>query len=502
MIIAGFVAGLYAQSITTTYSYTWKYDTTYKSQAGTKDFTYTGGTQTYAATAGTYTLQVWGAEGGGQRLSGNGSSGYGGYGGYSTGILTLTSSATLYIYVGGYGQSSSSGPAAGGWNGGGSGYASSSGEPGNGGGGGTDIRINSMSLYARVIVAGGGGGGGEDSGDSYGHGGGTTGVGYSSYDAGQTYAGTNGSFGQGATTNYGDGGGGGGGWYGGGTSQSGSTGSDTQGGGGGSGYVYTASTVGYYPSGCLLNSSHYLASAATYAGNTSFASTTGGTETGHLSNGHAKITYSFQVIDRIDSSISHTYVITTIIDSVCKNGFYNRFGFNVDGSSLSSGVHTFTHNNQISGKDSTTILKITIKPDPSTFLEVESPFSYFWPATGITYTESGIYSYGTVTADGCDSSVVLALTIYDPTIGIDENVDSQDVIIKPNPAKEFVDITSENGDEFDLTVYNIYGQSCMRKKVYGENTRVYVGDLPSGTYLFRICDNGGRVIVKKIIKSE
>ena len=60
----------------------------------------------------------------------------------------------------------------------------------------------------------------------------------------------------------------------------------------------------------------------------------------------------------------------------------------------------------------------------------------------------------------------------------------------------------ENGDEFDLTVYNIYGQSCMRKKVYGENTRVYVGDLPSGTYLFRICDNGGRVIVKKIIKSE
>ena len=61
-------------------------------------------------------------------------------------------------------------------------------------------------------------------------------------------------------------------------------------GAGGSGYVYTSSTASSYPSGCLLNSSYYLSNAATYAGNTSFVSPTGGNETGHTGNGYARIT--------------------------------------------------------------------------------------------------------------------------------------------------------------------------------------------------------------------
>lgn len=219
-----------------------------------KEFNYTGNTQSIELLPGKYKLEVYGAEGGGRRLSGNSSSGLGGYGGYSTGILTLKTKTTLLIYVGGYGQSSNSGIAYGGWNGGGSGYASGSGEPGNGGGGGTDIRLSS-SLYSRIIVAGGGGGGGEDTGDSYGHGGGTTGT--SNYYPGtQTSAGTGGGFGYGGSTGSGDGGGGGGGWYGGGTISA-SYGSDTQGGGGGSGYVYTASTASYYPN-CQLDTTYYL----------------------------------------------------------------------------------------------------------------------------------------------------------------------------------------------------------------------------------------------------
>ena len=75
----------------------------------------------------------------------------------------------------------------------------------------------------------------------------------------------------------------GGGWYGGGSGNAGS-------GGGGSGYVYTSATASNYPSGCLLNSSYYLTNAATYAGNTSFVSPTGGNETGHSGNGYARIT--------------------------------------------------------------------------------------------------------------------------------------------------------------------------------------------------------------------
>ncbi|MCI6457990.1 MAG: glycine rich domain-containing protein [Clostridium sp.] len=222
-----------------------------------KKFNYTGNIQSIELLPGKYKLEVWGAEGGGRRLSGNSSSGLGGYGGYSTGILRLNYKTTLFVYVGGYGKSSNSGIAYGGWNGGGNGYASSSGESGNGGGGGTDIRTSS-SLYSRIIVAGGGGGGGEDEGDEYGHGGDTTGT--SNYYPGtQTSAGSGGGFGYGGSTGNGDGGGGGGGWYGGGTISSASIGSDTQGGGGGSGYVYTESTASNYPN-CQLDSSYYLES--------------------------------------------------------------------------------------------------------------------------------------------------------------------------------------------------------------------------------------------------
>ena len=202
-------------------------------------FSYTGDMQTWTVPGGIteINLNVWGAEGGGSRLSSNTASGLGGLGGYSTGTLTVTPGDVINIFVGGYGESSEIGVAAGGWNGGGSGYGSSAGEPGNGGGGASDIRFGGTALTDRVIVAGGGGGGGEDAGDSVGQGGGLEGTGYPGFDATQIAAGTNGSLGLGASTNSADGGGGGGGYYGGGTTASASVGDDSQGGGGGSGYI-------------------------------------------------------------------------------------------------------------------------------------------------------------------------------------------------------------------------------------------------------------------------
>ena len=216
-------------------------------------YNYTGSVQSYAIPDGTsaITMEVWGAEGGGQRISGNTNSGYGGKGGYSIGTL-LSPTGTLYICVGGTGSSSTNDYAAGGYNGGGSGHASSDSEPGNGGGGATHIATASGVLSglsgnqdAVLIVAGGGGGGGEDASDTGGDGGGTSGGnGNATGNEGGTQlaAGPNGGFGQGASTNLGDGGGGGGGWYGGGSNQSDSSGGDTNGGGGGSGYLKSTLT--------------------------------------------------------------------------------------------------------------------------------------------------------------------------------------------------------------------------------------------------------------------
>lgn len=215
-------------------------------------------------TTGNYRLEVWGAQGNNN----------GGNGGYSTGTISLTSGTKLYVYVGG--QSGYNG-------GGGSGTLYS-------GGGASDIRINSSSLLARVIVAGGGGAGSLDA--PAGYGGGTVGG-----DAEYCYGGTataggggfdnegNGSFGLGGWSSVNQGSGGGG-WYGGGADELGFSGA------GGSGYVYTSASSTNYPSGCLLNSLNYLSSAATIGGNSSIPTHTGvGSMIGNAGNGYIKITY-------------------------------------------------------------------------------------------------------------------------------------------------------------------------------------------------------------------
>lgn len=127
--------------------------------------TYSGEPYTFDVTeTGPYLIEVFGA-------SGNNN---GGAGGYSSGKINLSSSDTLYVYVGGKT----------GYNGGGLNTQTT---PTKGaGGGGTDVRLNSDSINSRIIVAGGGGGGSSDY--AGGAGGGLTG----SKGAGATYSsGTN-----------------------------------------------------------------------------------------------------------------------------------------------------------------------------------------------------------------------------------------------------------------------------------------------------------------------
>lgn len=274
------------------------------------NFDYTGAVQSVTLPKGTYKLECWGAQGGYSSSNSGIEVGMGGKGGYSAGTITLNQKTPIYIYAGGVGSISGNGKADGGFPNGGSSWASSTSEGAGGGGGSSDIRIGTDSLYARVIVAGGGGGGGEDN-ETGGYGGGETGGTSGSGTPGSQTA-PSGYFGIGGHTSY-DGGGGGGGWYGaypaGGqtTPATGSSESDTSGSPGGSGYVYTSATASNYPSGCLLNSSYYLSAAKTIAGNTSFTSPTGSSETGHSGNGYCRITVieckNVALYTRINNSI-------------------------------------------------------------------------------------------------------------------------------------------------------------------------------------------------------
>ena len=182
-------------------------------------FNFNGAAQSLVIPAGvtSISIQAWGASGG--RNTTNVAS-VSGKGGYASGTLSVTPGETIYIYVGGKGENSTTAAdacttcfRAGGYNGGGIGV-----NGGAGGGGASDIRKGGSALSNRVLVAGGAGGVGYNAGDySGGYGGGATGgpgAGSGAAVAGTQIAGY--SLGNGGPyTQNNDCGGGGGGYYGG-----------------------------------------------------------------------------------------------------------------------------------------------------------------------------------------------------------------------------------------------------------------------------------------------
>ena len=250
-------------------------------------YSYKGAVETFTAPENAnYKLEVWGASGSSE-------------GGYSTGMSTYTKNQRLYVCVGGKGAYSVGSQSDGGYNGGGNSNPTLINNifGGGGGGGATHIAnklegtgelVNYESHRNEILLVAGGGGSG-DHGAKAGYGGGINGT-DGDYDGAdgiggkggtQTQGGDGavpGTFGKGGDYGvaylidvngvYDSGGCGGGGWYGGGSPKCKGGGC----GGGGSGHV-----------GDVTNGQ-------TIAGNTSFPSPSGGTETGHTGNGYAIIT--------------------------------------------------------------------------------------------------------------------------------------------------------------------------------------------------------------------
>ncbi len=285
-----------------------------------KNFDYTGSEQTFTAYAGCqYKLEVWGAAGGG--CDSQSSSSHRGLGGYSYGELYTQSTATLYVFVGEQGGTRGNG-LIGGWNGGGNGNrftarVDNDNENGHGGGGMTHISLTnnlattSWNPDGTLIVAGAGAGAdnlqcGLSSDDGSGGYGGGSNAG-NGYQEGSLYGNSAGTQISGYKQGVGDPapsynggydyGGAGAGWYGG-YSVCRYTGPANCGGAGGSGWIYTAATYSYWKANgagasgvnWTVPTTFYLQNAATIAGNASFPTPHGDSETGHAGHGYARIT--------------------------------------------------------------------------------------------------------------------------------------------------------------------------------------------------------------------
>jgi hypothetical protein len=436
-------------------------------------------------------------------------------------VLNVTPGNTLHIYVGGHGLSSISGIAAGGFNGGGQGYASSSFEPGNGGGGASDVRLNTTALASRVIVAGGGGGGGEDTGDSYGHGGGLTGVGYFAYDATQTSAGSGGGLGFGGGTGNGDGGGGGGGLYGGGTFSSSTIGTDTEGGGGGSGYIggVTGATV-------LLS------------GNNIMPNPIGtGSITGNSGHGYVRLTYPSvcQISARVPGiiNVSTTPTLAVNSGSICSGGSFSMNPTGATSYTYSSGSPvvspTATSAYTVTGSNGACIgtpvvSNVTVNALPSVIaassntaficvgstatLTATGAITYVWNTTATTAviavspTTTTSYTVTGTGANGCTANAVISQSVSTCT-GINSNFSnlSSNFIVYPNPSNGIFNLQLDTSTPLSLTtieVTDVLGRVILTDKVKSGNYELNLGNNVNGIYFIKATFDGKTKTVKII----
>ena len=143
------------------------------------------------------------------------------------------------------------------------------------------------------------------------------------------------------------------------------------------------------------------------------------------------------------------------------------------------------------GCDSTVTLHLVIHYSTHDTIHHTERNNYLW--NGTNYTESGEYLYEGVTSEGCDSVVVLVLTII-PEQGVSPVAGLDDIVVYPNPTTGGVTISSDEVQKVEI--YDFLGRTVA---VHTLTNKVDLSALPSGSYTMRISLPQGST-VRRIIK--
>jgi hypothetical protein len=81
-----------------------------------------------------------------------------------------------------------------------------------------------------------------------------------------------------------------------------------------------------------------------------------------------------------------------------------------------------------------------------------------------------------------------------PEIGRDE------IKIYPNPATELITISAKTfSSKMNVLVYDIVGQLCLQKMIFGTNEDIDISGLGKGIYMVKVSD-GNKIWVRKVVK--
>ena len=136
------------------------------------------------------------------------------------------------------------------------------------------------------------------------------------------------------------------------------------------------------------------------------------------------------------------------------------------------------------------ILILTINHSTHDTIIDSATNSYTWQ--GNTYTESGEYVFQGLTESGCDSIIILHLTIN--KLGIEDVDPSETITIFPNPTRGLVTISPS-----EVSLVEVFDATGRSVATFYNTNEIDIKHLPNGVYTIRITLTNNTA-VKHIIK--
>ena len=208
-------------------------------------------------------------------------------------------------------------------------------------------------------------------------------------------------------------------------------------------------------------------------------------------------TKTLQTISGCDSVVTLTLNVNPIYTenieaTICEGETYT-FGTQT----LTKAGEYIQKYNTINGCDSTIKLTLTVNPTYIDTIEAAINSGETYQFGTQTLSKAGEYIRTIQTIDGCDSIIVLKLTVLS---GIDD-IETSQITMYPNPTNEKVYLTLTDIPNATITIMDIQGNIVKKEEVLANETEVVldVKDLASGTYTIMISNDKTRV-TKKLIK--
>jgi hypothetical protein len=217
-------------------------------------------------------------------------------------------------------------------------------------------------------------------------------------------------------------------------------------------------------------------------------------------------TVTLSTVNGCDSVVTMTLTVNQPTTGIDEQEACDAFAW-IDGTvyTESTNTPTFTLTNA-AGCDSVVTLHLTIHESVTidaylTIQESDLPYTYgdttFEPGT----VQSGDYSFYFTTEYGCDSIIVLHLTVE---TGIDNYAMTASMNVYPNPTSDKVNVQLTVNDESlndgEIQLYDMYGKWLRTIKVTGKVTEIDLSSFAAGVYFVKAVEGQQLIGVRKIVK--